>query len=95
MLGTLSVLSFCYRDLFARWEIRTEQPSMSFHYVTVGRGECNTPISLSFCFLYVQMHEAPNELFLCFLEIIYLIPKVPLSVPSLNCKVNVPLQLVQ
>lgn len=50
MLGTLSVLSFCYRDLFARWEIRTEQPSMSFHYVTVGRGGS---VTLRYRFLFV------------------------------------------
>jgi hypothetical protein len=46
----VSVLSFCNRDLSAWWENRTDQPSMSFHYVTTGRTflGCNIPISLSF-----------------------------------------------
>lgn len=37
--------------LSAWWENRTDQPSMSFHYVTAGRTflGCNTPISLFRC----------------------------------------------
>jgi hypothetical protein len=50
VLWWVSVLSFCYRDLPAWWENRTDQPSMSFHYVTTSRTflGCNTTISLSF-----------------------------------------------
>ena len=44
--------------LSAWWENRTDQPSMSFHYVTASRVVLgyNTPISLSFCF----QKKAPN-----------------------------------
>lgn len=61
--GWVSVLSFCYRDLSAWWEIRTDQPGMQYHFVITGRLFlwCNVQISLSFCFLYVQMQEAPSE----------------------------------
>lgn len=61
--GGVSALSFCYRDLSAWWEIRPDQPDTQYHFVITGELFlwCNAPISLSFCFLYVQMQEAPSE----------------------------------
>ncbi|HBJ50912.1 hypothetical protein DXC34_14155 [Bacteroides stercoris] len=63
MLGTLSVLSFCYRDLFAWWEIRIGQLGTQYHFVITSRLFLwyNASISLSFCFLYVQRSEASSE----------------------------------
>lgn len=61
--GGVSVLSFCYRDLSAWWENRPDQPGTSYHFVIAGGLFLwyNAPISLSFCFLYVQRSEAPSE----------------------------------
>ena len=49
--------------LSAWWENRTDQPGAQDHFVITGRLFlwCNAPISLSFCFLYVQRSEAPSE----------------------------------
>lgn len=77
--GGVSVLSFCYRDLSAWWENRTDQPDTQYHFVITGSLFlwCNASISLSFCFLYVQRSEAPSELprrrfvIICFLSVIY------------------------
>lgn len=45
------------------WENRTDEPGAQYHFVITGRLflRCNAPISLSFCFLYVQRSEAPSE----------------------------------
>ena len=49
--------------LSAWWEIRPDQPDTQYHFVITGRLFlwCSAPISLSFCFLYVQRSEAPSE----------------------------------
>lgn len=64
-LGGMSALSFCFRDLSAWWEIRPDQPDTQYHFVITGELFlwCNAPISLSFCFLYVQRSEVSRELF--------------------------------
>ena len=37
VLWWVSVLSFCYRDLSAWWENRTDQLDMQYHFVIIGR----------------------------------------------------------
>ncbi|TDB21441.1 hypothetical protein E1J03_26055 [Phocaeicola dorei] len=46
----VSALSFCYRDLSAWWENRTDQPGTQYHFVIASRLFlwCNAPILLSF-----------------------------------------------
>ncbi|WP_270488576.1 hypothetical protein [Butyricimonas synergistica] len=48
--GGMSALSFCYRDLSAWWENRTDQPGTQYHFVIASRLFlwCNAPILLSF-----------------------------------------------
>lgn len=59
VLWCVSVLSFCYRDLSARWENRTDQPSMSFHYVTADRVVLD--ITLRYSFLFDFIRKPPAE----------------------------------
>ncbi|KDS40249.1 hypothetical protein M090_2289 [Parabacteroides distasonis str. 3776 Po2 i] len=48
--GGVSVLSFCYRDLSAWWEIRPDQPDTQYHFVIADSSffGCSVRISLSF-----------------------------------------------
>ena len=59
--GGVSDLSFCYRDLSAWWENRTDQPGTQYYFVITGRLFlwCNAPVSLSFCSYWCKYRKPP------------------------------------
>lgn len=48
VLWWVFVLSFCYRDLSAWWENRTDQPSTQYHFVTTSK-------AISDCFWWISL----------------------------------------
>lgn len=57
--GGVSDLSFCYRDLSAWWENRTDQSGTQYHFVITGRLFCGVTLRYRFLFVFIGAKNKP------------------------------------
>ena len=56
--GGVSVLSFCYRDLSAWWEIRPDQPDTQYHFVIADSSFLGVPCVYRYHFEILRYAKA-------------------------------------